>query len=183
MATKLPMNVTPVGTAAWPWLNTPDTGYEEDGVYQVKMIFNKKDVKEIQAIVDPLMAGGKHNPVKPELDDQDKPTGNFIINFKLKAKGKTKSGGSYPQKPIIRDSANNRVLNKVGAGSKLRIAYNAVPFNQGAGGVTMRLKEVKIIELVEYVKKDEVDWGKDEGSFVGTTAEDSNENEEDNEDF
>ena len=40
MATKLPMNVTPVGTAAWPWLNTPDTRYDADGVYQVKMIFN-----------------------------------------------------------------------------------------------------------------------------------------------
>ena len=34
MATKLPMNVTPVGTAAWPWLNTPDVRYDADGVYQ-----------------------------------------------------------------------------------------------------------------------------------------------------
>ena len=36
------IHVTPVGTAAWPWLNTPDVRYEPDGVYQVKMIFNKK---------------------------------------------------------------------------------------------------------------------------------------------
>jgi len=183
MATKLPMNVTPVGTAAWPWLNTPDTRYDADGVYQVKMIFNKKDVKGIQAIVDPLMDGGKHNPVKPELDDQDKPTGNFIVNFKLKAKVKTKSGDTFTQKPILLDTAGNRVLNQVGAGSKLKIAYQAVPFNQGAGGVTMRMQKVRIMDLVEYAKKDDVDWGKDEGSFVGTTAEDSNENEEDNEDF
>ena len=27
------MYVTPVGTAAWPWLNTPDTRYDADGVY------------------------------------------------------------------------------------------------------------------------------------------------------
>jgi len=117
------------------------------------------------------------------LDDQDKPTGNFIVNFKLKAKVKTKGGDTFTQKPILLDTAGNRVLNQVGAGSKLKIAYQAVPFNQGAGGVTMRMQKVRIMDLVEYAKKDEVDWGKDEGSFVGTTAEDSNENEEDNEDF
>ena len=81
------------------------------------------------------------------------------------------------------DTAGNRVLNQVGAGSKLKIAYQAVPFNQGAGGVTMRMQKVRIMDLVEYTKKDDVDWGKDEGSFVGTTAEASEETEEDNEDF
>ena len=185
MANKLPVNVTPVGTAAWPWLNTPDTRYDADGVYQVKMIFNKKDIKGIQAIVDPLMNGGKHNPVKPELDDQDKPTGNFVVNFKLKAKVKTKSGDTFTQKPILLDTAGNRVLNQVGAGSKLKIAYQAVPFNQGAGGVTMRMQKVRIIDLVEYAKKDEVDWGKDEGSFVGRELEkvEAPDSTEDNEDF
>ena len=33
MANKLPTHVTPVGTAAWPWLNTPDTRFDSDGVY------------------------------------------------------------------------------------------------------------------------------------------------------
>ena len=183
MATKLPMNVTPVGTAAWPWLNTPDTRYDADGVYQVKMIFNKKDVKGIQAIVDPLMNGGEHNPVKPELDDQGKETGNYVVNFKLKAKVKPKNGSPFIQKPILLDTEGNRVINPIGAGSKLKIAYEAVPFNQGKGGVTMRIKKVRIVDLVEYAKKDDVDWGKDEGSFVGTTAEASEDSEEDNEDF
>ena len=33
------------------------------------------------------------------------------------------------------------------------------------------------------LKQDDVDWGKDEGGFVGTVAQDSNNNDEDNEDF
>ena len=179
------IHVTPVGTAAWPWLNTPDVRFDADGVYQVKMIFNKKDIKPIQGIVDPLMNGGKHNPVKPEMDDQGKPTGNYVVNFKLKAKVKTKSGDTFTQKPVLLDTAGNRVMNQVGAGSKLKIAYQAIPFNQGAGGVTMRMQKVRIIDLVEYSKQDDVDWGKDEGSFVGRELEkvEASDSDEDNEDF
>jgi hypothetical protein len=47
----------------------------------------------------------------------------------------------------------------------------------------MRMQKVRIMDLVEYTKKDDVDWGKDEGSFVGTTAEASEDTDEDNEDF
>jgi len=36
------------------------------------------------------------------------------------------------------------------------------------------LKSDELSSLVEYSKKDDGDWGKDEGSFVGTTAKDSN---------
>jgi len=167
MATnKNQIHVTPVGTAAWPWLNKPDIRFDADGVYQVKMIFNKKDIKPIQAIVDPLMDGGKHHPIKPEMDDEGNPTGNHIVQFKMKARVKTKNGEEFTQKPILLDTLGNRVVDQVGAGSKLKIAYQAIPFNQGAGGVTMRMQKVRIVELVEY--QDKIDWGKDSGSFVGT---------------
>ena len=48
----------------------------------------------------------------------------------------------------------------------------------------MRIQKVRIVDLVEYTKQDDVDWGKDEGGFVGTVAQDSaSSNDEDNEDF
>ena len=167
MATKKNQtHITPVGTAAWPWLNKPDTRFDADGVYQVKMIFNKKDIKPIKTIVDPLMDGGKHNPIKPEMDDEGNPTGNYIVQFKMKARVKTKNGQEFTQKPILLDTLGNRVVDQVGAGSKLKVAYQAIPFNQGEGGVTMRMQKVRIVELVEY--QDKIDWGKDSGSFVGT---------------
>jgi len=176
MASKHKIHTTPVGTAAWPWLNKPDTRFDADGVYQVKMIFNKKDIKPIKTIVDPLMDGGKHNPIKPEMDDEGNPTGNHIVQFKMKARVKTKNGEEFTQKPILLDTLGNRVVDQVGAGSKLKIAYQAIPFNQGAGGVTMRMQKVRIVELVEY--QDKIDWGKDSGSFVGTTETAPKEEEE-----
>jgi len=163
---QYPVHITPVGTAAWPWLNKPDTRFDGDGIYQVKMIFNKKDIKPIQAIVDPLMDGGKHHPIKPEKDDEGKSTGNYVVNFKMKARIKTKGGDVFTQKPVLLDAVGNRVIDQVGAGSKLKIAYQAIPFNQGAGGVTMRMQKVRIVDLVEYENK--VDWGTDSGTFIGT---------------
>ena len=177
MATsKNQIHITPVGTAAGPWLNKPDGRFDADGIYQVKMIFNKKDIKPIQTIVDPLMDGGKHHPIKPEMDDEGNPTGNHIVQFKMKARVKTKNGEEFTQKPILLDTLGNRVVDQVGAGSKLKIAYQAIPFNQGAGGVTMRMQKVRIVELVEY--QDKIDWGKDSGSFVGTTETAPKEEEE-----
>ena len=175
MASKHQTHITPVGTAAWPWLNKPDTRFDADGVYQVKMIFNKKDIKPIQTIVDPLMDGGKHHPIKPEMDDDGSPTGNYIVQFKMKARVKTKNGEAFTQKPVLLDTLGNRVIDQVGAGSKLKIAYQAIPFNQGAGGVTMRMQKVRIIDLVEY--QDKIDWGKDSGSFVGTAETPANKEE------
>ena len=175
MASKHQTHITPVGTAAWPWLNKPDTRFDADGVYQVKMIFNKKDIKPIQTIVDPLMDGGKHHPIKPEMDDDGSPTGNYIVQFKMKARVKTKNGEAFTQKPVLLDTLGNRGIDQVGAGSKLKIAYQAIPFNQGAGGVTMRMQKVRIIDLVEY--QDKIDWGKDSGSFVGTAETPANKEE------
>ena len=49
----------------------------------------------------------------------------------------------------------------------------------------LSMQKVRIIDLVEYSKQDDVDWGKDEGSFVGRELEkvEASDNEEDNEDF
>jgi len=42
----------------------------------------------------------------------------------------------------------------------------------------MRIQKVRIITLVEYTKQDNIDWGKDESTFVGTTAEATTKTEE-----
>jgi|TARA_B100002003_G_scaffold35944_1_gene31342 hypothetical protein len=162
MADKIPVNISPIGVAAYPHLNKPDTRFDDDGIYQVNLIYSKKEVKEIQDIVEPLMNGGFHNPVKPELGEDDKPTGKFNVRFKMKALMKIK-GKRVAQRPVLTDTAGNRVISNIGGGSKLRIAYQAVPFDQGKGGVTLRMKAVRVIELVEYIPG--VQWGVEDEGF------------------
>jgi hypothetical protein len=163
---KYPTHISPAGTAVYPWLNKADTKFDADGVFSVKLIFSKEDAKKVSDIVKPIMNGGKNNPIKPHMDDQGDKTGNYIVNFKMKAHVKTKAGDEWDQSPIILDTDGNRVMEKVGGGSLLKVAYQAVPFDAMGGGVSLRLVKVQVQTLVEYKSEgDNVDFGKPSGDF------------------
>jgi len=169
---NFPINFTPVGIASYPHLNKPDTRFDDDGVYQVDLILDKNEVKAIEKIVSPLMNGGKHNPIKEELGEDDKMKAVIKVN-----------GNHIKQQPVLTDTKGNRMVAKVGGGSQLRIAYQAIPFSQGQGGVTLRMKAVRVIDLVEYTSG--VKWDKEDEGFVQETdTEITGENDDDNyEDF
>lgn len=174
MATKnkLPLYVSPAGTAVYPWLNKPDFKFNSDGVYSVKMVFSKDKAKKMNDIIKPLMNGGRNNPLKPEKDDQGEPTGNYVASFSMYAHVKTKGGDEWDQKPALVDTVGNRVESLIGGGSKLQVAFQAAPYPKElqGGGVKLRLKKVKVLELVEYKSKDDTDWGEEEeGSYKAAT--------------
>ena len=165
---SFPINFTPVGIASYPHLNKPDTRFDDDGVYQVDLIFNRKDAAIIEKIVNPLMNGGKHNPIKEELGEDEKPTGNYKVKFKMKAMIKV-NGNHIKQQPVLTDTKGNRMRAQVGGGSQLRIAYQAIPFSQGQGGVTLRMKAVRVLDLVEYTAG--VKWDQEDEGFVQAAVE------------
>jgi|TARA_R110002074_G_scaffold23281_3_gene70689 hypothetical protein len=158
------MYVTPVGTAVYPWLNNPDTRFDADGVYQVTLQLSKEDTKPINAVVKPLMDGGKNNPIKPELDDQGNATGNYLVKFKLKALVKPKKSEPFTQSPVLLDEDGNRLDALIAGGSKMKIAYEPFAYSAMGGGVSLRVKKVRMAKggLIEYVAKDaNLDWGDD----------------------
>jgi len=76
----------------------------------------------------------------------------------------------WDQSPIILDTDGNRVMEKVGGGSLLKVAYQAVPFDAMGGGVSLRLVKVQVQTLVEYKSvEDNMDWGEAKGDFKTTT--------------
>ena len=157
---SFPINFTPAGIASYPHLNKPDTRFDDDGVYQVDLIFNRKDAAIIEKIVNPLMNGGKHNPIKEELGEDEKPTGNYKVKV---------NGNPIKQQPVLTDTKGNRMRAQVGGGSQLRIAYQAIPFSQGQGGVTLRMKAVRVLDLVEYTAG--VKWDQEDEGFVQAAVE------------
>jgi hypothetical protein len=158
------LHVTDFGIAVYPWLNKPDTQFNADGTYSVGLILDKKSAKKINDVVKPLMNGGKHNPVKKELDDQKQETGNYLVNFKMKAIVRPKNGDAFKQAPVILDEDGNRLTDKlIGGGTKMKVAYVPYAYDGMGGGVTLRLKKVRVAPdgLVEYKAKEDVDWGDD----------------------
>jgi hypothetical protein len=169
------------GIAVWPRLEVPDTKFDKDGVYQVRLALEGKAAKSLIKQVDEWMdasleAAKEANPkkaskmvlsdppYKPEYvrdedgDETEEETGRTLFNFKLKAKGTKKDGTEFSRKPVIFDSSlKPMVSSKIGGGSELVVSYTiyffdmAVPGGKGAIACGVSLQLVGV-QVLKYVE-------------------------------
>lgn len=162
-----PRYVTPVGVAQYPYLVTPDTKFDSDGVYSVRLVFDKMTpdleflVKDLQKTLESFTEECKKDPAKAkfksrivqadfitELDD-----GTFEMKFKQKAVIKSVKG-TYEVKLPIFDSKGKPLINpKLGSGSRIKVCFSAVPYFMQASkqtGLTFRPVAIQVIELKEW---------------------------------
>ena len=161
---------TPTGVARWPYLSNPDTQYSDIGDYKVDLLLPKDKaipiIKQINTVFLANVAeeeskskGKEIKKAKPpffeELDDNSNPTGNIIIRFKCKAKvTNQKTQKTYENKPSLFDAETNLLDPEnvnIGAGSEIRVNAEIIPYFTAliGAGVTLRLKGVQVIKLVE----------------------------------
>lgn len=161
---------SPKGTAVWPRIDTPDTKFDEDGVFSCKLHVSEGDFKAFEAQINKQVEAD----YKAECASQGKDKlrraascplritddGEYEIYAKQKAKVHTKSKGTLEFSIAAYDSQGKKIETpKIGSGSTLKMAVEVntwfVP-SQGFG-YTLRLRAVQVIDLVEY--------GGGEGSF------------------
>lgn len=174
MATKT--IVTPKGTARWPKLTTPDTKFNADGVYTVGLILEGADadglIKTITAVRDEgykemCIKEKKKSlkmfdlPFKAETDSEGNETGRTVFTFKLKAKGKTKDGGTYDRKVAVFDSKGKPTTAEVWGGSDIKVAFEPRVWFAAVHGVglSLQLKAVQVINLVTKGQGDSKSYG------------------------
>lgn len=172
MAKKL--LTTPKGVAIYPHLSKPDTKFNKDGVYTVKL---KLEGPEATALAKQIAAAAKAKveetrvekekaqkgtgkkvkaadlPISKETDDEGNETGALIFSFKMNATGKSKAGEVFTNKPVIFNAAGTPVADlRIGGGSVIRISYELNTFYVPAigAGASLRLHAVQVIELVEF---------------------------------
>lgn len=162
--------ITPIGIAVYPKLHEPDTKFDADGVYALKLKLTDDDAEGLIKQIDDLIndefkkAVAEAKPqqkakmkladrsYEPEYDSDGKPTGFTLFNFKMKASGiSKKTGKPWTRKPVIFDSKGKPITNpeiKVYGGSKVRVSYELTPFTTNIGsGVSQRLNAVQVVEL------------------------------------
>ena len=155
-------NISVVGEAIYPHLNKPDVRFSEAGEFKVTLKVAKSDATEMlksydKAIEDSLKLAeqshkgkGIKNAPKPYTEEND-----FVFfKYKMKATGvNQKTKEKFSQRPQLFDAKKNPIplSTIIWGGSKLRCAYNLVPYYTPmlGAGVTARLKAVQVIELVE----------------------------------
>lgn len=156
--------LTPIGVAEYPFLSTPDTKYVAQGEYKVKLKLGQD--AEATKLLDSIkvcatrayekamtkaVAAGKRPPKKAELPAYDNGA-NILLTAKLKASGVNKTTNQvFHQAPRIFDASNQLwdKNTKITHGSKLRLCIEVVEYDSPTtgAGVTLRLKDVQVIEL------------------------------------
>jgi hypothetical protein len=152
---------TAIGTAQYPWVNTPSTKFVPEGEYSCNIILTKQEGEAIIKKVEPILekkqkeqaeeSGKKVKtyelPIQLEGD-------TYVLKSKLKpVNGKRKDGSEYTRSLGLFDSKGNPWDKAVmiRGGSKVRL--NVRPktwFSPLLGvGVSLELLAVQVIELAD----------------------------------
>ena len=159
------------GKSLWSKVFEPDTKFIEDGEYSTQVIVSEADAaqvcEQLDALIDEefnkivkdkpaLKATLSKRPVtEPDIDQDGNATGNVVFKSKLKAKIRSKTGAVYNQKPNVVDAKRNPMtgIQLVGNGSLVNIAVEPITYYMPSSkqvGVSLRLKAMQVIDLVEH---------------------------------
>lgn len=194
---KLESGTTPRGLFRYPRLDSPDTKFNAAGVYKVDLVLPAELAQPLIKKIDTAMAAsfadakaenkGKKikmsdAPYKAVTNDKDEETGEIKFSFKMTASGEYKTGAKKGEKwtarPQMFDAKAQPLKDvKVGGGTEGRVSYEIMPFYTAlvGAGVSLRLKAVQILKLVEYGNKDAKSYGFDaeDDGYDGTSADES----------
>jgi hypothetical protein len=167
--------LTPKGVAVYPRITEPDTKFNADGLYQIRLRMSVADGQELMTKLDTMTDekfaevvaenGGKtfkivkgkktefvrNEPYTLVLDDDGNETGEVEFKFKMYAKVKSKDGSSRTQRPTLVDGKGKEIKKKIAVygGSIVKINFTPSTYSQTIGiGVTCYLNAVQILKLV-----------------------------------
>ena len=159
---------TPKATFRYPKLIEPETKFTPEGHYKVTAVIPAEDAGPMADQLDALFEehkaslkaqapGQKFKAVDPSFGYEDidgKPC--FTISVKMKAKGVDRDGRTWSAAPALFDATgapvkDREALRGMWSGTIGRVSFEACPFYQAAlgAGITLRLKAVQILNLVE----------------------------------
>jgi len=160
------------GKAAWAKVFEPDTKFNPLGDYSINLQMPEADAatmcEKLEGLIQETFkkAVKEKPPLKNSLTTQDvmsvvydretgDPTGDVEFKFKLKAKVQKRDGSWYEQEPAVLDAKKTPLTGDtlIGNGSKVKVAFEPIPYVMQSTkkvGVSLRLKAVQVIDLVEY---------------------------------
>lgn len=169
--------VSPKGNAQWVRVFEAD----DYGKFTANLVCNPEDdgVKEFKQLIDGLADKVKQETKKksiivPYTEDDE---GNLVFKAKLPAVDKD---GNNNKVDVV--DAQKKPVGKVaiGNGSTIRLMVYVMPYNSGANtGVSLRLKKLQLLELVEYGEDFEEEEGFTGNSSNTKSSHDASEEDED----
>jgi len=183
------------GKSLWAKVFEPDTRFVDDGEYSTSVIVPEAEAaqvcEQLEALIDEeynkvvkekpqLKATLSKRPVtEPDFDQDGNETGNVVFKTKLKAKIRGKNGQAYSQKVNVVDAKRNPMSGDqlIGNGSVIKVAVEPVAYMMQSTkqvGVSLRLKAVQVIDLVEHGSSSTDAIFDEEDGFVAKAIEKDN---------
>lgn len=159
------------GKSLWTKVFEPDTRFVPEGEYSTQIVVPEAEAADVCEQLEALAKAKfdeavKDNPKlknvlsmrpvsEPEYDDNGNETGNVVFKTKLKARIKSRSGETYSQSVSVVDAKKTPMdgSQMVGNGSTIKVAVEPVPYVMQSTkqvGVSLRLKALQVLSLVEY---------------------------------
>jgi len=159
------------GKSLWTKVFEPDTRFVPEGEYSTQVVVPEAEAADVCEQLEALAKAKfdeavKDNPKlknvlsmrpvsEPEYDDNGNETGNVVFKTKLKARIKSRSGETYSQSVSVVDAKKTPMdgSQMVGNGSIIKVAVEPVPYVMQSTkqvGVSLRLKALQVLSLVEY---------------------------------
>ena len=201
--TKKPKNEkfrTPRGVFVYPKLNEPDTKFNAEGIYSLRLRLSSDEAKPLIEKIEAaaaakfdaekaeLMKGdGKSKakakqlkmvsdkPYRAVVDDDGNETGDVEFNIKMRAQRTDKKTGKViKMKPAIFDAKGKELKAPpmIWGGTEGKVSGEFVPFATNIGvGVSLRLAGVQILDLVSGGQRDAKSLGfEEEDGYEGEDA-------------
>lgn len=160
---------TPVATLGYGHLYNPDTKFNKDGDYKQDFFLSEEAAKKFCLSVskDPRAKGAKLKYTKVD--------GTFKFKTKQHAKVKAKDGEVFDMKPKLYYIVDGKTVEYPAtlpapwSGSTGELELEVVPFDGFGGGLTMRLRAIRLHTIVEGTKS-AGNWGDVEEGYTSESS-------------
>jgi hypothetical protein len=176
--------ISALGEFVYPHLNKPDVRFNEAGEYKLTLKVPQKQAlgmvtlidKELEASIAEAEKENKGKKIKQAPKPYKLEDGFAHFKFKMKATGiNRKTKEAFSQRPALFDAQKNPFPHSqsIWGGTKGKVAFIAKGYYVPAlgAGVTLQLKAVQIIDLVEGGSKQGDLFEKEDGYKVQETNE------------
>jgi|TARA_R100000808_G_C2154637_1_gene165778 hypothetical protein len=187
--------VTPKGEMRWAYLHKPDTQFDSNGVFHVKLRLANGSSDDLRKAIEREHKANKKDAVArnpnrksfreflpfKEVLNEDGLADGYEFQFKLKAVAtNSKTGQEFTQRPVVVGPDKKPIPSEVtiGNGSIGKIAFETIPYFTGNNlGVSLRLRGVQVLELVEYNAGGNDMFSVEEGYSIVTSSKANEEQE------
>ena len=165
---------TPVVELGYGYLRTPDFKFNPDGDFKQDFYMSPDQAKAFCGSIesDPR-AKVKGKAAKLKFTKED---GTIKFKTKQHAKVKNKAGETFEMKPSLYYIVGGKTVEYPDdapmpyRGTKAEVEVEVIPFEGFGGGLTLRLRALRLLEIVEGGAKTSGNWGEVSEGYTSTAV-------------